>query len=231
VGIFPSDCVKVFDGKTVQSTDQQVCSSASSAAVTALNGDACDAAAASSALTNEKTIKTKLSPRRNRSLVRALLHRHAQRQAPPVFGTDLIEYLRKTGDDVPIILKKCVEAIEMHGIVTGVYRQCGIQSNIQKLSPRRNRSLVRALLHRHAQRQAPPVFGTDLIEYLRKTGDDGQLLRLLCYQIYFELHKSPVEAFAVPIILKKCVEAIEMHGIVTGVYRQCGIQSNIQKLR
>lgn len=37
--------------------------------------------------------------------------------------------------------------------------------------------------------------------------------------------------FTVPLILKKCVEVIEMHGIVTGVYRQCGIQSNIQKLR
>lgn len=34
-----------------------------------------------------------------------------------------------------------------------------------------------------------------------------------------------------PNILKKCVEFIEAHGIVTGVYRQCGIQSNIQKLR
>uniref|UniRef100_A0A0N5B0G5 Rho-GAP domain-containing protein n=1 Tax=Syphacia muris TaxID=451379 RepID=A0A0N5B0G5_9BILA len=38
-------------------------------------------------------------------------------------------------------------------------------------------------------------------------------------------------AFAVPIILKKCVEVIERYGIVTGVYRQCGIQSNVQKLR
>uniref|UniRef100_A0A9J2P2J0 Rho-GAP domain-containing protein n=1 Tax=Ascaris lumbricoides TaxID=6252 RepID=A0A9J2P2J0_ASCLU len=102
VGVFPSECVKIFDGK--------------------------------SDWRNETEIAQKSPPRRprQRSLMRTLLGRNASKHIP-VFGTDLVEYLQKTGDDVPNILKKCVEFIEAHGIVTGVYRQCGIQSNIQKL--------------------------------------------------------------------------------------------------
>uniref|UniRef100_A0A915BDG9 Uncharacterized protein n=1 Tax=Parascaris univalens TaxID=6257 RepID=A0A915BDG9_PARUN len=102
VGIFPSECVKIFDGK--------------------------------SDWRNETDVAQKTPPRRprQRSLMRTLLGRNASKHIP-VFGTDLVEYLQKTGDDVPNILKKCVEFIEAHGIVTGVYRQCGIQSNIQKL--------------------------------------------------------------------------------------------------
>ncbi|VDM74597.1 unnamed protein product [Strongylus vulgaris] len=38
-------------------------------------------------------------------------------------------------------------------------------------------------------------------------------------------------AFLVPLIVERCCEAIEHQGVVTGIYRQCGIQSNIQKLR
>lgn len=35
----------------------------------------------------------------------------------------------------------------------------------------------------------------------------------------------------IPLIVERCCEAIEQQGVVTGIYRQCGIQSNIQKLR
>ncbi|VDM26027.1 unnamed protein product, partial [Toxocara canis] len=102
VGIFPSECVKIFDGKSDWRNDSETIS------------------------------KSRQRRPRQHSLMRTLLRRNASKHIP-VFGTDLIEYLQKTGDDVPIILKKCVEVIEAHGIVTGVYRQCGIQSNIQKL--------------------------------------------------------------------------------------------------
>lgn len=100
VGIFPSDCVKIFDGK--------------------------------SELRNGSVSRNERCSPRQRSLVRSLLKRNAVRHIP-VFGTDLVEYLQKTGDEVPLILEKCVQMIEVHGIVTGVYRQCGIQSNIQRL--------------------------------------------------------------------------------------------------
>ncbi|KAK6033360.1 RhoGAP domain protein, partial [Ostertagia ostertagi] len=51
----------------------------------------------------------------------------------PVFGIDLVDHLARTGRKVPLIVERCCEAIERQGVVTGIYRQCGIQSNIQKL--------------------------------------------------------------------------------------------------
>ncbi|CAG9537784.1 unnamed protein product [Cercopithifilaria johnstoni] len=132
VGLFPSECVKIFDDKAGPPADQQLFSSKEDSVATPVNGRT---------FLKPNTNLTQASkkstgwhpPRRDRSLVRTLLRRHAERQTPLVFGTDLVEYLQKTGEDVPLILKKCVEVIEKHGIVTGVYRQCGIQSNIQKL--------------------------------------------------------------------------------------------------
>lgn len=50
-----------------------------------------------------------------------------------VFGCDLGEHLRNSGNDVPQVLKSCAEFIEKHGIVDGIYRLSGISSNIQKL--------------------------------------------------------------------------------------------------
>ncbi|KJH40753.1 RhoGAP domain protein [Dictyocaulus viviparus] len=51
----------------------------------------------------------------------------------PVFGIALADHLERTGRKVPLIVEKCCEAIELQGVVTGIYRQCGIHSNIQKL--------------------------------------------------------------------------------------------------
>uniref|UniRef100_A0AAF5PG60 RhoGAP domain-containing protein n=2 Tax=Wuchereria bancrofti TaxID=6293 RepID=A0AAF5PG60_WUCBA len=132
VGLFPSECVKIFDDKTGPSADQQLLSSKKGALVTPINGHTFLKPTTNLTSPSKKSTGCH-PPRRDRSLVRTLLRRHAERQTPLVFGTDLVEYLQKTGEDVPLILKKCVEVIEMHGIVTGVYRQCGIQSNIQKL--------------------------------------------------------------------------------------------------
>ncbi|EFO19837.1 hypothetical protein LOAG_08654 [Loa loa] len=132
VGLFPSECVKIFDDKTGPLADQQLPSVKKDAATIPVNDHNSLKLTTNLAPTSRKSTE-RHPPRRDRSLVRALLRRHAERQTPLVFGTDLVEYLQKTGEDVPLILKKCVEVIEMHGIVTGVYRQCGIQSNIQKL--------------------------------------------------------------------------------------------------
>ncbi|VDM95000.1 unnamed protein product [Thelazia callipaeda] len=126
VGLFPSECVKIFDSKPESLTiDRQLSENVTIKTVeTNIRGEP---------ISTLKKSSDWHRPRRDRSLVKSLLRRHVEQQVPPVFGIDLVEYLQKTGDDVPQILKKCVEVIELHGIVTGVYRQCGIQSNIQKL--------------------------------------------------------------------------------------------------
>ncbi|XP_021239234.1 rho GTPase-activating protein 32-like isoform X2 [Numida meleagris] len=50
-----------------------------------------------------------------------------------VFGCDLAEHLLHSGQDVPQVLKSCVELIEQHGVVRGIYRLSGVTSRIQKL--------------------------------------------------------------------------------------------------
>lgn len=50
-----------------------------------------------------------------------------------VFGCDLGEHLSNTGKDVPEILRICTSFIEKYGMVDGIYRHTGLQSNIQKL--------------------------------------------------------------------------------------------------
>ncbi|MEE6507305.1 hypothetical protein FKM82_019510 [Ascaphus truei] len=50
-----------------------------------------------------------------------------------VFGCDLLEHLHISGQEVPQVLKSCTEFVEGQGIVDGIYRLCGIASNVQKL--------------------------------------------------------------------------------------------------
>ena len=69
-------------------------------------------------------------------------------------------------------------------------------------------------------RRREPIFGMDLTEHLERVGRNGSIR--LCLET---LQTS------VPLIVERCCEAIEKLGIVTGIYRQCGIQSNIQRLR
>ncbi|CAI5781354.1 GTPase-activating 33 isoform X2 [Podarcis lilfordi] len=50
-----------------------------------------------------------------------------------VFGCDLGEHLKNSGNDVPQVLRSCSDFIEKHGIVDGIYRLSGVSSNIQRL--------------------------------------------------------------------------------------------------
>ncbi|XP_066464980.1 rho GTPase-activating protein 30 [Eleutherodactylus coqui] len=50
-----------------------------------------------------------------------------------IFGCDLLEHLQLSGQEVPQVLKSCAEFVEEHGIVDGIYRLCGIASNVHKL--------------------------------------------------------------------------------------------------
>ncbi|CAI2357727.1 unnamed protein product [Caenorhabditis sp. 36 PRJEB53466] len=68
---------------------------------------------------------------RNAKRYMATMFRNRRRE--PIFGLELTECFMRTGRKVPVIVEKCCAAIEDQGIVTGIYRQCGIQSNIQRL--------------------------------------------------------------------------------------------------
>jgi hypothetical protein len=50
-----------------------------------------------------------------------------------VFGCDLGEHLSNIQQDVPKLLRVCTDFIEKFGIVDGIYRHTGLQSNIQRL--------------------------------------------------------------------------------------------------
>jgi len=50
-----------------------------------------------------------------------------------VFACDLGEHLSNTQQNIPKILRICTDFIEKHGMVDGIYRHTGLQSNIQKL--------------------------------------------------------------------------------------------------
>lgn len=50
-----------------------------------------------------------------------------------VFACDLGEHLSNSRQDVPKILRICTEFIEKNGVVDGIYRHTGLQSNIQRL--------------------------------------------------------------------------------------------------
>uniref|UniRef100_A0A914CJM6 Rho-GAP domain-containing protein n=1 Tax=Acrobeloides nanus TaxID=290746 RepID=A0A914CJM6_9BILA len=107
VGYFPSNCVELFGDKPLSPGKERVDSS------------------------NQKW-------HRHRSLLRSLFRSTAKinstaNENKKVFGVDLTEYLSKSQLDVPLVLTKCIEVIETHGVVTGIYRQCGIQSNIRQL--------------------------------------------------------------------------------------------------
>lgn len=65
-------------------------------------------------------------PARNQLLQKGILRQR-------VFACDLGEHLSNTQQEVPKILRICTEFIENHGIVDGIYRHTGLQSNIQKL--------------------------------------------------------------------------------------------------
>lgn len=68
------------------------------------------------------------------------------------------------------------------------------------------------------------MFGCDLSEYLTNSNLEGSLsLFLFVFDVYLTV--------LVPLVLQKCAATVEKHGVVTGIYRQSGVQSNIQRLR
>ena len=61
-------------------------------------------------------------------------HSQLPDRARPTFGVDLAEQMIRDGVEVPLIMVKCCEAIEKHGITTvGVYRIGGTMSKVTRL--------------------------------------------------------------------------------------------------
>jgi hypothetical protein len=52
----------------------------------------------------------------------------------PTFAVDLADQMHRDGGEVPRVLEKCCEAIELHGLDSmGIYRLSGTTSRVQRL--------------------------------------------------------------------------------------------------
>lgn len=102
------------------------------------------------------------------------------RRREPIFGLELTELFMRTGKKVPVIVERCCAAIEDQGIVTGIYRQCGIQSNIQRLRAKFD-SGAEPDLHEFGQRDIYSVSSL-LKQYFRQLPNP-----LFTYQAYPKL--------------------------------------------
>ncbi|CAI4233212.1 unnamed protein product [Auanema sp. JU1783] len=104
VGYFPSDCVCLIEKKQLEKVFVDI-----------------------------KTEKPTVRRFHARSIVNIIFHELKLRKRSPVFGTDLTEHLTKTSRQYPLVVEQCSKIIEKSGLVTGIYRQCGVQSNIKRL--------------------------------------------------------------------------------------------------
>lgn len=96
-----------------------------------------------------------------------------------VFGCDLGEHLLNSGHEIPMVLKCCAEFIETNGIVDGIYRLSGVNSNIQKLRNAFDEDRVPALYEDEAILQDIHSVASLLKMYFR------ELPNPLCtYQLY-----------------------------------------------
>ncbi|GAB1603250.1 uncharacterized protein LOC115221295 isoform X1 [Argonauta hians] len=149
VGFFPSECVEVIRDKVPQSMASRITppirKPSSGPVKRGSNwneGPAGSASTASTTNTGGNSTNTVLRKHSNfiSFLQRFFFTRPARNQLKRsgivkerVFGCDLGEHLLNSGHDVPLVLKCCAEVIEKQGIIDGIYRLSGINSNIQKL--------------------------------------------------------------------------------------------------
>lgn len=143
VGFFPGECVELIGDKVPQSMASRIPPpSRKPSSGPVKRGSTWNEGASGSAATPNPSSDTVL--RKHSKLIsflqRFFFTRPARNQLKRsgivkerVFGCDLGEHLLNSGHDVPLVLKCCAEVIEKHGIVDGIYRLSGINSNIQKL--------------------------------------------------------------------------------------------------
>lgn len=89
----------------------------------------------------------------------------------PTFGVDLGEQMARDNVDVPRVLEKCAQAIELHGLDSmGIYRLSGTTSRVQRLKAALDRGPSRSLLSRAHWRE--PVRLTTLRPRARRPRGD-----------------------------------------------------------
>ncbi|UMM39678.1 hypothetical protein L5515_016621 [Caenorhabditis briggsae] len=125
-------------------------------------------------LPNPLNSEPKPAPRNARRYMTTMFR---NRRREPIFGLELTELFIRTGKRVPVIVERCCAAIEDQGIVTGIYRQCGIQSNIQRLRAKFD-SGAEPDLHEFGQRDIYSVSSL-LKQYFRQLPNP-----LFTYQAY-----------------------------------------------
>lgn len=75
--------------------------------------------------------------------------------------------------------------------------------------------------------QCTPVFGTDLVEQVQATASLGTIVLLDTSSA-----KGTDQAFSsVPELVRTCVNFIDEHAVINGIYRSPGIKSNVEMLR
>lgn len=68
----------------------------------------------------------------------------------PTFAVDLADQMHRDGGEVPRVLEKCCEAIELHGLDSmGIYRLSGTTSRVQRLKANLDRGEYPASLLPH----------------------------------------------------------------------------------
>ncbi|GAA5985878.1 hypothetical protein JCM11641_005330 [Rhodosporidiobolus odoratus] len=88
-----------------------------------------------------------LSPRASHSNLAAISSAYSPANTPaaptrPTFGVDLGEQMARDGVEVPRVLEKCAEAIELHGLDSmGIYRLSGTTSRVQRLKAALDRDI------------------------------------------------------------------------------------------
>ncbi|KAI9336213.1 hypothetical protein DFJ73DRAFT_850721 [Zopfochytrium polystomum] len=96
----------------------------------------------------------------------------------PVFGVDLAVICERDDVQVPLIVTKCIEAVEKYGLrMAGLYRVSGGHSQIQKLRAQFDKGCERVSLDEFAD--AIPVVTSVLKLYFREL-PDTLLPRLMC---------------------------------------------------
>ncbi len=114
----------------------------------------------------------------------------------PTFGVDLGEQMLRDGVEVPRLLEKCAEAIELHGLDNmGIYRLSGTTSKVQRLKQKLDYDLE----------------GTDLLseENLADINDTAAVLKLwfrempeplLTWELYYGFIEAASTSYPSPFL-------------------------------
>ena len=147
----------------------------------------------------------------------------------PIFGVDLSTHLESTQTQTPIVVDKCIEAIESIGINTaGLYRISGISSTIAQLKTqfdmnqlpdltRTDIHNVTGLLKLYLRQLPNPLFTNELYnEFVSAQGFQGKSKVIKVHEV---VNKLPDSHYAtLRVLMKHLKKVVEMeHATKMGV--------------